>query len=187
MTELIVAGFDGTRRATEVLHQLERLDENWTIDLRDAVAVYRTDDGKLRVDQSVHATSREGATWGGLLGALLGGILAAPFTAGASAAVAAAAVGTGVVTLGATGAIVGGDEAATWKEGYGVSEEFVKQVGGIIQPRQSAVFVLVQASDPDAIAERFRGSGGRILRTTLSEQQAAKLQRVLAADQPATH
>ena len=53
MRDLIVVGFPGKHRAAEVLGQLQQLNEQWTIDLADAVAVYRTDDGKLRVDQSV--------------------------------------------------------------------------------------------------------------------------------------
>jgi hypothetical protein len=104
MADLIVVGFEGTRRAAEVLHQVQALNENWTVDLRDAVAAYRTHDGRLRVDQSVMPTSTEGAAWGGLLGGLLGAILAAPFTGGAS--VAAAAMGTSTATAAAT--LVGG-------------------------------------------------------------------------------
>jgi len=52
------------------------------VDLKDAVAVYRTKDGRLHVDSSVQPTSTEQAEWGGFLGAILGGLLAAPFTAG---------------------------------------------------------------------------------------------------------
>ena len=57
MAELVVIGFDGKHRAAEVLGQLEAMNATWTIDLKDAVAVYRTDDGRLRVDGSVQATT----------------------------------------------------------------------------------------------------------------------------------
>lgn len=67
--EMIVIGFEGKHRAAEVLSQLENTDLSLGIDLKDAVAVYRADDGKLRVDQSVQPTTKEGAAWGALLGA----------------------------------------------------------------------------------------------------------------------
>jgi uncharacterized membrane protein len=184
MAELIVVGFQGIHRASEVLDQVQMLEESWTINLRDAVAVYRTKDGRLRVDQSVLPTSKEGAGWAALLGGMLGGLLVAPFTGGASAAAAAAAIGAGAVTLGATGAVIGAEDAAQWKRDYGISEEFTGEVGGMVQPGQSAVIVLARAQDPDTVAEKFRGYGGKVLRTTLSSKAAKKLQETLKV-QPA--
>jgi uncharacterized membrane protein len=181
MAELVVIGFDGKHRAAEVLGQLEAMNANWTIDLKDAVAVYRTDDGRLRVDGSVQATTKEGAAWGAILGGMLGALVMAPFTAGASAAAAAAAIGTGAVSLGVTGAAFGADDAASWKEATGISDDFVRQVGGMVQSGQSAVFVLARAADPKAVAEQFRGYGGKILRTTLPPESAEKFQKLMAS------
>jgi hypothetical protein len=127
----------------------------------------------------VQPTEREGAAWGGVLGGLLGALIAAPFTAGMSVAAAAAAVGAGSLALGVPGAVIGADDAATWKDTYGISEDFVQQVSGMLQPGQSAVFVLVEAGDPEKVAERFRGYGGTVLRTTLSREKAEKLQELL--------
>jgi uncharacterized membrane protein len=185
MAELMVIGFQGKHRAAEVLDQLEALNATWTIDLKDAVAVYRTEGGKLRVDGSVQPTTKEGAAGGALLGGLIGAAIMAPFTAGASAAVAAAALGTSAITLGATGAMIGADDAAQYKIDYGISDEFVKQVGGMIQPGESAVFVLARASEPAAVAEKFRGYGGTVLRTTLSPKTTARFQEVLTSRMPA--
>ena len=179
MSELVVVGFDGKRRAAEVLNQIEEMDLSFSIDLKDAVTVYRTDDGKLRVDQSVQPTTKEGAAWGALFGGMIGALLLAPLTLGASAAAAAAAVGTGAVTGGLTGAAIGADDADTWKQAYGISDEFVKEVSGMVQPGQSAIFVLARATNPVAIAEKFRGYGGKVLRTTLSPESAAKFEKVM--------
>jgi uncharacterized membrane protein len=117
---------------------------------------------------------------------MIGAALLAPFTLGASAAVAASAVGATVATLGLTGAVIGADEADTWKRTYGISDEFVKQVGGMVHPGQSAVFVLARAADPAAVAERFRGYGGTVLRTTLSREAAAKFEQVMTPVPAAT-
>ncbi len=180
MAELVVVGFDGKHRAAEVLNQLQAMDLSYDIDLKDAVAVYRTDDGKLRTDLSVQPTTKEGAAWGAMVGGLIGAALLAPFTAGASAAAAATAVGAGFFTGGVTGAAIGADDADVWKKTYGISDEFVAQVGGMVQPGQSAVFVLARTSDPVAVAERFRGYGGTVLRTTLPREAARKFEQVMS-------
>jgi uncharacterized membrane protein len=183
MRGLTVVGFQGTHRASEVLNQLLDLNADWTIplNLRDAVAVYRTKDGRLRVDESVQITSKEGAAGGGLVGAMIGGLLAAPFTGGASAAVAAAAIGTGALTLGATGAVIGYEDASEMKERYGISEDFVQRVGGMVQPGQSALFVMGDAGDPEQVAKKFQGYGGTILHTTLPPEKAARVQQTIGA------
>lgn len=181
MSELIVVGFEGTRRGSEVLGQLFDLNLKGAIDLEDAVAVYRTKDGKLRVDESVQPTSEEGAAWGGLLGAMIGGLIMAPFTAGASAAGAAAAVGAGALTFGATGAVIGSEDALYMKDRYGISEDFVKQVGGLVQPGNSAVFVLADSQRPEEVTDYFKGYGGKILRTKLPPEKAQRLQQAMAA------
>jgi len=181
MRNLIVVGFQGKHRASEVLGQLQDLQEDWVLELDDAVAAYRTDDGRLRIDQSVNPTTKEGGAMGGVIGALLGALLAAPFTAGASAAVAASAIGASAAGAGVLGAAAGADDAANFKEMYGVSDDFVKEVGGLIQPGNSAVFADIRTADGTAVAERFRGYGGTILRTSLPPEKAAKVQETLRA------
>ena len=181
MSELVVVGFHGIHRAAEVLDELQNLDEAWTIDLEDGVAAYRRDNGKLRVEQSVNPTTKEGAGLGGYLGILVGAVLAAPFTAGASAALAATAIGTSAVTGGMLGAALGADDAADWKERFGISDDFVKQVGGMIQPGDSAVFALLSAARPEEVVRYFSRNGGTVLRTTLKPVDEARLQAAIHA------
>jgi len=49
MAELVVVGFHGKRRAAEALDELQRLSDDWAIELQEGVAVYRRDNGKLRM------------------------------------------------------------------------------------------------------------------------------------------
>jgi len=178
---LIVVGFHGKHRASEVLGQLEQLTYDWALDLKDAVAAYRTDDGRLRVDQSVQPTTKEGAGYGAFIGAMIGAILAAPFTGGLSAAAAATTLGVGAATVGTVGGAFGADDAATFKEQYGISDDFVKEVGGMIAPGDSAVFAVVRGGNPEQMAEKFRGYGGTILKTSLSPRVAERVQETLRA------
>jgi uncharacterized membrane protein len=180
MSELIVVGFKNSRyRASEVLNQLRLMNQEWLVDLDDAVAIYRDVSGRLRIDQSFELTSGEGVAWGGLWGSLIGAVLALPFTAGASAGVAAAAAATGVLGGAALGAAGGAIDAAWWKEEFGISEDFVRSVGATVEPGDSAIFALLRTANPDEVVRRLGGYGGTVLRTSLSTEQAAKLQAVL--------
>jgi uncharacterized membrane protein len=182
MSELIVVGFKKDMyRASHVLNTLQDLNDSWAIDLSDAVAVYRDNSGKLRVDQSAAPTPGEGAAWGGLLGGFIGAVLAIPFTAGASAAAAAALLASGSFTGGAIGATAGAIDADDWKREFGVSDEFVQRVGTMVQPGDSAIFAVLRTLDPEAVAAQFRGYGGTILRTTLDPVQEARVEATLHA------
>jgi uncharacterized membrane protein len=132
------------------------------------------------VDQSVQPTTKDGAAWGGAIGALIGSLLVVPFTAAAGAAIAAQAIGAGALTFGTAGALAGGERAASENEQYGLSDEFVRQVGGMVQPGQSALFLVAETAKPAEVLEHFRGFGGTILRTTLPPEQATRLQQVIA-------
>src|SRR5262249_9902675 len=145
---------------------------------KDALAHNRDDNGKLRVDPSYQMTPGEGAAWGGLFGALPGAMLAIPFTAGASAG-AAAALAAGSLGGASLGAAAGAIDADTWKEDYGISEDFVQRVGTMVQPGDSAVFGLLRSIDPEVVAAPFKGYGGTILRTTLTPAQREKVEETL--------
>ena len=177
MAELIVVGFkQDMYRASEVLNTLQDMNNSWVVDLHDAVAVYRDYGGKLRVDQSYQMTTGEGAAWGGLFGGLIGAMLAAPFTGGASVAAVLAAGSLSGVALGAT---AGAIDAGSWKEDYGISEDFVDQVGAMVQPGDSAIFALLRSLNPELVAAQFKGYGGTILRTTLNSAQREKVEATL--------
>jgi uncharacterized membrane protein len=150
------------------------------LDLHDAVAVYRDFNGKLRVDQSYQMTTGQGAALGGLWGLLIGATLAIPFTGGASAAAAAGAIAAGAAGGTALGAGLGVMDAESWKDEFGIPEDFVQQVSVLIQPGDSAIYAILRVGNPDIVADQFRGYGGTILRTTLSPDQQAKVEKVLS-------
>jgi uncharacterized membrane protein len=180
MSQLIVVGFkQDMYRASEVLNKLCAMDDDWVVDLRDAVAVYRDYSGKLRVDQSYQMTTGEGAGWGLFWGSLIGALIALPFTAGASGAVLAGTLAAGAVGGGALGATGGALDASWWKDEFGIPDAFVKGTGAMVQPGDSAVLAMLRTVDPVKVAEQFRGYGGTVLQTTLTKEQSAKVQAVL--------
>jgi len=180
MSQLIVVGFkQDMYRASVVLNKLTAMDDDWVVDLRDAVAVYREYNGKLRVDQSYQMTTGEGAGWGLFWGSLIGALIAIPFTAGASGAALAGALAAGAVGGGALGAAGGALDASWWKDEFGIPEDFVKGIGSMVQPGDSAILALLRTVDPVKVADQFRGYGGTVLQTTLTDEQSAKVQAVL--------
>ncbi len=179
MAQLIVVGFKKDMyRASQILNQLLAMDDDWVVDLHDAVAAYRDYKDKLRVDHSYQMTTGEGAGWGGLMGSLIGLTLAIPFTGGATAR-AVGALAAGALAGGALGAGTGALDATWWKDEFGIPDEFVKQIGAMVQPGDSAIFALLRTADPAFVADQFRGYGGTILSTTLSRSQQAKVEDVL--------
>ena len=182
MAELIVVGFKKDMyRASKVLNDLLEMNDDWVVDLHDAVAVYRDNKGKLRVDQSYRLTTGEGAALGGLWGLVIGATLAIPFTMGASGAVAASAMAAGALGGTGLGIGVGAINAESYKDRFGLPDNFVQRVGAMVQPGDSAIYAILRVGDPEVVAEKFRGYGGTILHTTLSRDQQAKVEKVLAA------
>jgi len=180
MEDLIVVTYENEYSAVENMAKLRSLDEDWVVDIHDAVAVARDADGKLQIQDSYKPTAGEGAGWGVLLGTVLGGLALAPFTGGLSAAAAAGAVTAGAVGGATIGGITGAVVAAGDKDTSGVSEEFVSEVTDTIKRGQSALFALVESHDPEQVARYFKGTGGTIIRTNLSPAEQTRAEQILA-------
>jgi uncharacterized membrane protein len=160
MSTLIIVGFKKDMfRASKVLSELIDMNYDWTIDLDDAVAAYRDYNGKLRIDSSYRMTTGEGTALGGLLGSLIG------LTLGAIAA-------AGVVADSAL-------DAKWWRDDFGIPEDFVQDVGKLVQPGDSAIFALLRSADPTLAAAQFSGYGGVVLSSTLTLEQVQKVEKVL--------
>ena len=50
----------------------------------------------------------------------------------------------------------------------------------MIQPGDSAIYAILCVGSPDVVADQFGGYGSKILRTTLSRDQQAKVKKVLS-------
>lgn len=179
MSNLIVVGFPGEHRAAEVLEQLLHLQERSWFELDDAVAVRRTRRGHLRVEESLTPTSGQGAAFGAAIGAIVGALIAAPFTLAATVGVGATAVAVEAGLGGVFGGGVGAEDAKIDKNDHGISEAFVRRIGAMLEPGSSALFLLGRAVDPKAVAEHFKGYGGKVEHSTLSLEKTAQIQRII--------
>jgi len=65
----------------------------------------------------------------------------------------------------------------------GINEHFMKELSATLSPGSSTLFVLVRKATPDRdkVLEELLGTGGKILKTSLSDEDEAKLQTALSA------
>ncbi len=158
MSDLIVIGYDNMHRAQEVRLELLKLQHEYLIDLEDAVVVIKKEDGKIKLEQAINLTA-SGAAHGTFWGLLIGALFLSPFLG--------AAVGA------ASGAISGA------LSDIGINDDFMKEIGATLKPGSSALFVLVKSATPDKVAEQIQGTGGKIIKTSLTHEKEDKLQAVL--------
>jgi uncharacterized membrane protein len=158
MSSLIAVGFKDEFTADAVLLELRKLQKEHLIDLEDAAVVIRDKDGKVKIKQTQELTTA-GALSGGFWGLLFGFIFFNPL-------------------LGwAVGAIAGGISGAF--SDIGIDDNFIREVGSAIEPNTSAIFVLVRRATPDKVLEDLSRFNGKVLKTSLSNEDEAKLQAVL--------
>jgi len=158
MSDLIVIGFKDETKADEVILDLIKLEREYLISLEDAAIVIRNKDGKVKVKQTQELVS-SGALSGGFWGLLFGFIFFNPLLGWAVGA--------------AAGAISG---AVT---DIGIDDNFIREVGSTIEPGTSAIFFLIRKSTPDKVLEDLSKFEGKVLKTSLSKEDEAKLQAAL--------
>jgi uncharacterized membrane protein len=164
MAELIVLGFKDTTKADEVVPQLQTMQGEGLIQLADWARVIRREDGKIEVRQAENITGA-GAAGGALLGMLIGLIFLMPLA--------------GLVVGAATGAIIG------HFADYGISDQFIKDVGNQITPGSSALFLYVTRVTRDRVIERLRPYDPTVLQTSLSHDAEDRLRSAMEAQPPA--
>jgi len=149
---------DGAEKA---LQKLRGLESEYLIDLEDAVIAQRREDGKIKLTQSVDLTSAgawNGAIWGMLIGFLFTGPL-------------------GWLIVGGVGAGFGA--LAGYSTDYGIDDDFIKSLSKELEPCCSALFVLGRRMTVDKVLDELQGTGGTIIKTSLSKDVERKLQDAL--------
>jgi uncharacterized membrane protein len=160
MSNLVVIGYDDPFKAEEVRLKLRKMQKDYLIDLEDAVVAVKNEKGKVKLHQAVNLTAA-GAVGGGFWGSLIGLIFLNPLL-GAAVGAAAGAV-SGALT------------------DVGVDDKFMKELAASMTPGSSVLFVLVRKATPDKVLAELEGSGGKVLKTSLSHDDEAKLQAALSA------
>jgi uncharacterized membrane protein len=154
MSELVAISYPDRQTAQVVRDILADLERGRLLVLEDAVVVTRDEDGKVRLDQSHNqgrADAGRGALWGGAIGLLF----LAPLLGAA---------------LGAAAGGVSGSLAD-----IGVDDDFMKELGESLEPPRAALVLLVREASADKVLPEIREYGGRVMRTSLTDEAEAAL------------
>jgi uncharacterized membrane protein len=155
VAELIAIGYPDETTAIQAEEEAQRLAAELGIQPDAIAAIVRSKDGKYKVTTNHHVVS-DGASYGMLWGLLFGVLFFVP--------VFGMAVGAGL------GALMGKLEKS------GIDKEFQKQVRSLLQPRTSALFLVVDKASPDKAVEALSKYGGTVLKSSLSREAEQELQ-----------
>ena len=155
-------GYNDTERAAQVRDEIDRLGEDGRLILLNTAVVVRFPDGCATLDGEpfVSAPDFRGRTLASFFAALALG--APPLTGAAAGALARATCN---------------DSASA------IDNDFLREVEALMRPGTSALFVLDQEGNMDAILRGIRGLGGTILKTNVNLERAQLIQSTLKQPQ----
>lgn len=163
MSDLLVVAFDDEATGFELRAELVKLQSEYLIKLEDAVVVTRPSADDIQLHQAMNLTAA-GALGGTFWGTLVGLLFLNPLVG--------AAVGAG------SGALAG------YLTDYGVNDDFMREVGQKVTPGGSAVFLLIREMTADKVLDRIADfhKRGRVIQTSLSNEDEGRLREVLAGE-----
>lgn len=166
MATLVAIAYPDQVTAEEARTTVQSLEADLVIQADQVAAISCDEQGKYHVT-TTHggASTGGGAVWGGFWGFLFGLIFFVPFFG--------LAVGAGF------GALFGhlGENA--------IDKEFQEQVRDKVKPGTSALFMIIEQATPDKAISALKQYGGTVIKTSLSEEDTAKLQEALTPEKVA--
>jgi uncharacterized membrane protein len=160
MSDLVVIEFPSEAKAEEVRQKLLDLQNEYLIELEDAVIAVKRPNGRVKLNQLFHP-SASGAAFGSLWGLLVGMIFMMPVAG---------------VALGAASGALGG--ALT---DVGINDRFMKDFAATIESGNAALFLLIRKVTADKVLANVKGEGGKVLRTSFDLTKEKALRDALAA------
>jgi uncharacterized membrane protein len=160
MSDLIVIGYENPQTARQAYEQVQRLQQDFVVDLAGLAIIDVDADGKTHVDtprRIIGASAVSGALFGLLLGLLF-------FVPGMA------------LLGGAIGALMGKFNQS------GVDARFRDQVEHLLEPGHSAVVIMASKITEDKFATAMQPFGGTILQTSRSESDEKELAEELAGE-----
>ncbi|HEY1705987.1 MAG TPA: DUF1269 domain-containing protein [Trebonia sp.] len=158
MSDLIVIGYESPQTARQAYEQVQRLQQDFIVELRGLAIVDVDADGKTHVDTPKRIIGASAAT-GAIFGLLIGLLFFVP----------------GMALLGgAIGVLMG-----TFNKS-GIDASFREQVEHLVEPGHSALVIMASRITEDKFAAAMQSFGGTILKTSLSDTDERELAEELA-------
>jgi uncharacterized membrane protein len=159
MSDLVVVAFPTEEKAEEVRTKLLELQQEYLIELGDAVIAVKQPNGRIKLNQLFHPTAA-GAAGGALWGTLIGMLFLMPL-AGTALGAAAGALGGALTDV-------------------GIDDGFMKQAAQSLQSGNAALFLLIRKMTADKVLAALQGVGGTVLRTSFDHTKEEALRQALA-------
>jgi uncharacterized membrane protein len=159
MSDLLVIAYPTETRAEEVRNRLFGMQQEYLIELGDAVVAAKQPNGHVKLNQ-LFSPAAAGAASGALWGALLGLILLSPLIGAA---------------LGAAGGALSGRLSDV-----GINDQFMRDVAKSLDSGHAALFLLIRKMTADKVMAELQGTGGTVMRSSFDETKEDALRAALA-------
>lgn len=162
MSNVVALAFEGEETAKGMLKDVLKLEEQGKIEVLDAVVVSRGVGKHVNIKQTQSAKgkyAKRGTGIGFLAGLLLGGPI-----------------------LGAAGGAAVGAITGSMKD-VGINDAFIEQISAGLGQNTSAIFLMTQNADMEAVESYLKPFKAHVLSTTLPTGEEAKLKKLLSEEQ----
>jgi uncharacterized membrane protein len=160
MADLVVVAFPSEGKAEEVRQKLLKMQQEYLIELEDAVIAVKQPDGQVKLNQ-LFSPAKAGAVGGAVWGTLIGMLFLMPL-AGTALGAAAGAL-SGALT------------------DVGINDRFMKEAAQTLHSGNAALFLLIRKVTADKVLAGLQGVGGTVLRTSFDHTREEALRQALAA------
>jgi len=154
LTDMVVFAFESENGAAQGRQQLVELNNQYVLDLVDAVEVVRHADGKIKI-KNIRNLTGVGAMGGALWGLIFGLLFFVPLFG---------------VAVGAVSGAVAGHFSH-----IGLTEEFVKSVADAVKPGTSALAIIGANVSVGRVVQTLTALHPKVIWSSLSAEQEAKL------------
>jgi uncharacterized membrane protein len=159
LSTLAVIAYPDQGTAGEAAAALQRMQKELLIELEDVAWVTKTQDGKMKLHQSLGLPGA-GVAGGALWGFIFGLLFLVPIA--------------GLALGAATGALAG------HMSDYGIDDKWIKEVASSIAPGGSALFVMARGANQERVLPEMAKFGGTVIRTNLTSEQQQALEEALS-------
>ena len=161
MSNITALAFEGEETAKGMLNDVLKMEKEGKIEVLDAVVASRGVGKNVNIEQTQSAKgkfAKRGTGVGFLAGLLLGG----PIVGAAAGA--------------AVGAISGS------MKDVGIEDDFIEQISAGLGQNSSAIFLMTQNADMDAVQTYLKPFKARVLSTTLDPDVETKITKLLSEE-----
>jgi uncharacterized membrane protein len=162
MYNVVAITFADQAKAESVYKNLQKMEKKHWLNLEDVVLLVKDNSDQVKLRLPMDYTGVDGTTESRI--SLFAGLL---FSGGA---------GFGTFATANRERL-----KKAWAE-HGLNRQFAEKVGQELTPGSSAIFIMydpVSDEEKEKITAQLRGLGGQLYTTSLSEEEAAKLQNIL--------